>query len=70
MLEQDRYDLMIQNDQLNIEKQIKRIAHGYNEGPINFAPTYKHSANSDNYNPKRSPAWTDRVLFRSNERIL
>ena len=32
MMEQNMYEHMLNNDQLNIEKFIKRIAHGYNEG--------------------------------------
>ena len=70
LLQNDTYDVLRANDQLNIEKAIKRVAYGYNEGVIHFAPTYKHIAGTNNYDPKRSAAWTDRILYRSNNRIL
>ena len=45
------------------------IFQGFEEGKINFNPTYKHAANSCEYtyslddkkNP-RIPSWTDRIL--------
>uniref|UniRef100_A0A3Q2XL24 Inositol polyphosphate-5-phosphatase K n=1 Tax=Hippocampus comes TaxID=109280 RepID=A0A3Q2XL24_HIPCM len=38
----------------------------FEEGPLNFKPTYKFSRNSDAYDlgKKRKPAWTDRILWR------
>jgi len=70
LIQNDTWEVLTANDQLNIEKAIKRVAYGYNEGVINFAPTYKFKKNTDNYDPKRSAAWTDRILYRSNDRIL
>ena len=40
---------------------------GFNEGPTDFAPTYKYDLFSDDYDTSeknRIPAWTDRVLWR------
>lgn len=40
---------------------------GFNEGKIQFAPTYKRKpGTNDVISTKRNPSWTDRILFRSN----
>lgn len=70
MIENDLYDQMVANDQLSLERQIKRVAFGYSEGALTFAPSYKVLVNTDTYDEKRSPAWTDRILYRSNDQIL
>ncbi len=31
--------------------------------PISFAPTFKFAVGTDRYDLKRTPAWTDRVLY-------
>ena len=36
------------------------------ESEINFPPTFKHVIGSDDYDTKRRPAWTDRILHRVN----
>ncbi len=40
---------------------------GFEEGDVNFAPTYKYDLFCDDYDTsekQRCPAWTDRVLWR------
>ncbi|XP_063687177.1 synaptojanin-1-like isoform X3 [Bolinopsis microptera] len=64
------YDLQCA-DQLTVQKNEKKVFQGYNEGPLEFAPTYKYDLNSDYYDTSekfRSPAWCDRVLWRCKER--
>lgn len=61
------YSRFIVHDQLFKAKRDKRAFDGYEEGPINFSPTYKYDANTDNFDSSeksRPPAWCDRILWR------
>lgn len=54
-------------DQLNIERSGGRTFHVFDEGDIDFLPTYKYDAGTNRYDTsekRRAPAWTDRVLWR------
>eukprot|EP00116_Pleurobrachia_bachei_P005508 sb/3465770/ len=58
-------------DQLTVQRNLGKVFQGFNEGPLDFAPTYKYDLNSDYYDTSdkfRSPAWCDRVLWRCKER--
>nr|ABR16678.1 unknown [Picea sitchensis] len=60
------YKDMLQYDELSREKSASRVLHGFNEGSINFPPTFKMQKDSTNtYSQKRMPAWCDRVLWQS-----
>ncbi|KAJ3680999.1 hypothetical protein LUZ60_015488 [Juncus effusus] len=71
LLEENNWDLLLENDQLRIEREAGRVFKGWNEGKIYFAPTYKYSYNSDSYagetatskKKRRTPAWCDRILW-------
>lgn len=70
LLSNDLHDELLKNDQLLLERGKEDESEvpfaGYQEGPLNFRPTYKFDCGSDDYDssPKqRVPAWTDRVLF-------
>mmetsp|Transcript_4416 Transcript_4416/g.13391 ORF Transcript_4416/g.13391 Transcript_4416/m.13391 type:complete len:772 (+) Transcript_4416:139-2454(+) len=58
-------------DQLRIEMDASRVAPGFEEGALNFAPTYKYEADQDRYKMDeeggihRTPSWTDRILWRT-----
>ncbi|KAH1089646.1 hypothetical protein J1N35_016903 [Gossypium stocksii] len=66
-----RWDELLNNDQLHNELHSGHVFNGWEEGVIDFPPTYKYEMNSDRYvgeNPKegekkRSPAWCDRILW-------
>ena len=61
------YDDLLTADQLMLEKGSGSVFHGFREGKVNFAPTYKYDLFSDDYDTSekcRVPAWTDRVLFK------
>jgi inositol-1,4,5-trisphosphate 5-phosphatase len=53
-------------DQLNHVKNENSAFHELSESLIDFAPTFKHVIGSDDYDIKRRPAWTDRILYRVN----
>lgn len=59
------YEVLLDNDQLNIERKIGRIAQIFKEGEILFPPTYKLLKHDDAYNTSRIPSWTDRILYYS-----
>eukprot|EP00981_Chlorochromonas_danica_P009827 scaffold2831_cov249-Ochromonas_danica.AAC.28 len=61
-------------DQLNIERELGNVFLRYEEGIINFAPTYKYQPGTDNYERRpekklRAPAWCDRILWCNNSKI-
>ena len=60
----------MQNDQLCLERKIRGTARYYNEGHIHFAPTFKYKVGKSEYKDKRQCSWTDRIIFRSNGRLL
>jgi inositol polyphosphate 5-phosphatase INPP5B/F len=57
-------------DQLNIERKAGRVFQDFEEGPIQFPPTYKYQPGTDVYDTRpekkiRAPAWCDRILWRT-----
>lgn len=59
-------------DQLNIERREGRVFQGFEEGVLNFAPTYKYQPGTHVYEQRpekklRAPAWCDRVLWLSQD---
>ncbi|KAK9038581.1 hypothetical protein V6N11_023440 [Hibiscus sabdariffa] len=71
LLEDNNWDVLLEKDQLNLERDAGRVFNGFKEGRIVFAPTYKYSQNSDLYagetvkskKKRRTPAWCDRILW-------
>ncbi|XP_040007052.1 inositol polyphosphate 5-phosphatase K [Xiphias gladius] len=71
-----RLNLLWDRDQLIMMKRKEPFLQEFEEGPLNFKPTYKFDRNSDTYDTsspktwfgfngkKRKPAWTDRILWR------
>lgn len=54
-------------DQLNEQRNEGKSFQGFIEEPTNFAPTYKYDMFSDDWDTSekaRTPAWTDRILWR------
>lgn len=42
LLEENRHDVLMANDQLNLLLQFEKTFNGFNEGPMTFRPTYKY----------------------------
>nr|XP_040038821.1 inositol polyphosphate 5-phosphatase K isoform X1 [Gasterosteus aculeatus aculeatus] len=71
-----RLNLLWNKDQLTMMKKTEAFLQEFEEGPLNFKPTYKFDRNSETYDTspprtwfgftgkKRKPAWTDRILWR------
>lgn len=66
--------------QLYHQQRQGKVFVGWQEAPINFAPTYKYDSNSTQYDTgskvcsqekiiiiqRRCPAWCDRIMWKSN----
>lgn len=73
LIEAEKYTELIKHDQLRSAREKGEVFQGFEEGTLNFAPTYKLSRKSSEYEKKeidgemkvaRTPSWTDRVLWR------
>lgn len=70
LAEKNQTKELVPLDQLNIERKAGRCFHEFDEGPINFPPTYKYQPGTDGYDNRpekkvRAPAWCDRILWRT-----
>ncbi|KAM6906851.1 inositol polyphosphate 5-phosphatase K [Xenentodon cancila] len=77
-----RLNLLWSKDQLLMMKKKEPFLQEFEEGPLNFKPTYKFDRKSDTYDTsspktwlgfngkKRKPAWTDRILWRIKPKSL
>ena len=67
LIDRQEWPLLLQHDQLTKERSKGSVFEGFEEGQIEFAPTYKYDLFSEDYDTSekcRIPAWTDRVLWR------
>ncbi|XP_042193239.1 phosphatidylinositol 4,5-bisphosphate 5-phosphatase A isoform X2 [Callorhinchus milii] len=66
-IDRNKLGLLWDKDQLNIAKVMQPALDGFQEGLLNFRPTYKYDVGTNTYDTsskKRKPAWTDRILWR------
>ena len=66
---------LLPHDQLLEQIRTRKAFHdGWQEGPIQFLPTYKYDVGSvgmfDSSEKKRSPSWCDRILYRTRNDYL
>ncbi|XP_007904906.1 synaptojanin-1 isoform X2 [Callorhinchus milii] len=67
LIRQQNWKSLLLGDQLLNQKSIGNIFRDFLEGDITFAPTYKYDLFSDDYDTSekcRTPAWTDRILWK------
>lgn len=67
--------LLKTHEELNKLRESNLVFDGFDEGQIDFPPTYKYLVSQAAvFDPKRSPSWCDRILFKhyeeSNVKIL
>ena len=64
-IKQKNYQPMMARDELYMHGMQSKVLKDYQEGQLLFDPTYKYDMGTANYdvNPRKVPAWTDRVLF-------
>lgn len=55
---------LLARDQLNRVREEKSAFAPFNEQSITFWPTYKFKSGTSNYDLKRRPSYTDRILFK------
>ncbi|XP_040194818.1 synaptojanin-1 isoform X7 [Rana temporaria] len=67
LIRSQNWDSLVPGDQLIKQKDSGQVFRSFLEGKVNFAPTYKYDLFSDDYDTSekcRTPAWTDRILWR------
>ncbi|XP_040279132.1 synaptojanin-1 isoform X2 [Bufo bufo] len=67
LIRNQNWDSLVVGDQLINQKNSGQVFRGFLEGKVNFAPTYKYDLFSDDYDTSekcRTPAWTDRILWK------
>ncbi|XP_030633466.1 inositol polyphosphate 5-phosphatase Ka [Chanos chanos] len=65
-IEKQEFSLLWSKDQLTMMKKKEPVLQQFEEGPLDFQPTYKFDLFSETYDSsgkKRKPAWTDRILW-------
>ncbi|KAM6910890.1 LOW QUALITY PROTEIN: synaptojanin-1 [Lycodopsis pacificus] len=67
LIKQQNWEALTAGDQLLDQKNAGLVFRGFIEGKLDFAPTYKYDLFSEDYDTSekcRTPAWTDRILWK------
>ncbi|KAJ8731513.1 hypothetical protein PYW07_004677 [Mythimna separata] len=65
-IEKDKYASLLTHDQLIAVMDSGEAFSEFTEHDIRFPPTYKFLIGGDEYDIKRKPSWTDRILYKVN----
>jgi len=70
-IKENKYETLLKEDQMVSAKRNSVHLDNFKEGQIKFPPTYKYQVDSSHFDnkKKRTPAWTDRILYTSKEKI-
>ncbi|XP_045498376.1 inositol polyphosphate 5-phosphatase K-like isoform X2 [Colias croceus] len=63
-VEKDKYTSLLKHDQLLAVMDSGEAFSEFSEPEIRFPPTYKFLLGTDDYDTKRKPSWTDRILYK------
>ncbi|CAK5060686.1 unnamed protein product [Meloidogyne enterolobii] len=67
----NNFEYIAEYDQLLQQKNMGNAFTNFNEGQLNFPPTYKYDTFSDDYDTSdKTPAWTDRVLWMDKNNLV
>lgn len=65
-IQQKMFHTLLDFDELRKEREARRVLYAFKEGEITFPPTFKMKRDTEDvYDPKRIPAWCDRILWSS-----
>lgn len=67
LLKKNNLAAVLEKDQFEQQKRLRKAFPGYLEGDITFIPTYKFDMGTNDWDSSekgRAPAWTDRVLWK------
>ena len=73
LIAQNNLEVLLNSDQLNIERKGRRFPTTLLEGEIKFQPTYRFDHGTDTYDTSRKqriPGWCDRILYRGRKDCL
>lgn len=72
LLKENLFEVLMNNDQLTINKKKGLIFQGFEEPPLFFRPTYKYDKGTDVYDTSkkhRIPSWTDRCVYKTKGKV-
>ncbi|XP_014218811.1 inositol polyphosphate 5-phosphatase K [Copidosoma floridanum] len=69
LVKKNEFDALLAKDQLKISMIKNEAFAELTEEKITFPPTYKYDFGSQEFDFKRRPSWTDRILYKVNESV-